>query len=148
MMQKLNIVRSLCFIGLFLLIGNLGTRPLQAANAVVGTGTSASCTEAAFNTALATVQASSGILSFNCGGNVIIEFTAEKIITSAPIIINGDNNVTLSGGDSVRLFQILNTGNLMLNNITLSNGYSNFFQGGGAILNYGVITLNNKDYID
>ena len=49
---------------------DLRARPAHADNAVVGNGTPASCTEAAFDTALASVQADSfgGVMSFNCGG--------------------------------------------------------------------------------
>ena len=42
---------------LSLLASALNVQPALAANAVVGTGTPASCTEAAFNTALATANA-------------------------------------------------------------------------------------------
>ena len=45
-----------------------GTAPARAADAVVGSGSPASCTEIAFDTALNTVQLSGGgTISFNCG---------------------------------------------------------------------------------
>ena len=148
MMQKLNFGRSLCFIGLFLLIGNLGIRPLQAANAVVGTGTPASCTEAAFNTALATVQGSvSGTITFNCGGAATILFSGSKIITNANVTIDGVNTITLNGGNTVRHFYVDSNATLTVKNIILKNGYDNTF-GGGSILSLGGLTLNNATIRD
>jgi predicted outer membrane repeat protein len=122
---------------------SVGQRPLHAADAVVGTGTAASCTEAAFNTALSTVQSSgSGTITFNCGGATTIIFTASKIITNAAVTINGGNSITLSGGNSIRPFYVDSNATLTLQNITLTNGLDNTY-GGGAILSLGELTLSN-----
>lgn len=146
-MQKPNLGRTLSFIGLFLLLGGLGIRPLQAADAVVGTGTVASCTEAAFNAALATVQASSsGTITFNCGGAATITLTSGKVITKA-VTINGGGNITLNGGDAVRHFYVDIPAGLTLQNITLRNGYDNTY-GGGSILSLGTLALTNSTIRD
>jgi hypothetical protein len=51
----------------------MNTQPAYADSAVVGTGTPASCTEAALDAALAELYpgatAPGGVLSFNCGPN-------------------------------------------------------------------------------
>jgi predicted outer membrane repeat protein len=133
---------------LVLLVVGMGKRPLYAADSVVGTGTPASCTEAAFNTALAAVQASSGgTITFNCGGAVTIAFTSGKIISNANVTINGGNNLTLSGVNAVRHFYVESNAHLTLQNITLTNGFDNTF-GGGSILSLGELTLNNATIRD
>jgi predicted outer membrane repeat protein len=133
------------FVTLFL---GISTQPALAADAVVGTGTLASCTETAFNTALATVQASgSGTITFNCGGAKTIVFTGSKIITNANVTIDGGNNITLSGANTVRHFYIDTNASLTVKNITLRYGFDNTY-GGGSILNLGGLTLNNATIRD
>lgn len=137
-----KMVWLVCGIGLFLWLA-VWQRPLYAADAVVGTGTAVSCTEAAFNTALSTVQSSgSGIITFNCGGATTIIFTASKIITNAAVTINGGDSITLSGGNTIRPFYVDSNATLTLQNITLTNGLDNTY-GGGAILSLGELTLSN-----
>lgn len=76
---------------------------------MVGTGTPASCTDAALNTVLSTVQGSGGgTITFNCGAAAhTIVFTAEKSITAA-VIVDGSGLITLSGGggNATRLFNV------------------------------------------
>ncbi len=117
-------------------------RLVLAADAVVGTGMSASCTEAAFDTALNTVQTTSGgTITFNCGGSAVITFTSQKIITSN-VTLSGGNAITLNGGNTTRLFFVIQSAvTLTLRNITLTNGYSS--GDGGAIFHYGMITLDH-----
>lgn len=115
---------------LFLL--SIRVSPVHATNAIVGTGTPASCTEDAFYSALAIVQASQdGELSFNCGGEATIIFTGQKNIATQLLIVNGGGEITLSGGNNTRLFNVVE-GNLELRGITLANGYTSGY--GGAIL--------------
>ncbi|MFO7678722.1 MAG: hypothetical protein R6X34_01605 [Chloroflexota bacterium] len=122
---------------------SVGQQPLHAADATVGTGTAVSCTEAAFNAALSTVQSSgSGTITFNCGGATTIIFTASKIISNAAVTINGGNSITLSGGNTIRPFYVDSNATLTLQNITLTNGLDNTY-GGGAILSLGELTLSN-----
>ncbi|MFO7678723.1 MAG: choice-of-anchor Q domain-containing protein [Chloroflexota bacterium] len=140
-----KMVWLVCGVGLFLWL-TVWQRPLHAADAVVGTGTAASCTEAAFNTALSTVQTSGGgTITFNCGGEATIPFTFEKSISTV-VTIDGANQITLNGGNSTRLFLVFG-GTLHLRNITLSNGFSNT-NDGGAITNNGILTLDNTTIRD
>ena len=121
-----------------------GARPALAgpsADEVVGTGTPASCDEAAFDTALAAVQGGGGgVITFDCGGPATILFTAQKSI-AGEVTIDGGEQITLSGGNSTRLFSVF-AATLHLKNITLSNGFSNTGDG-GAIYNNGILTLDN-----
>lgn len=101
-------------------------------NAVVGDGSPNSCTEAAFDSALAAVQAAQdGEISFNCGGPATIIFSGQKYISTQLISIDGGGEITLSGANITRLFNVL-SGNLELRGITLANGYTPGH--GGAIL--------------
>ena len=115
--------------------------PCGNSSPVVGTGTPASCTEAAFDTALAAVQSSgSGAVTFDCGGPATIIFTAQKNIVGE-VTIDGGDQITLSGSNNTRLF-LVGAATLHLKNIILSNGFSNTGDG-GAIYNGGVLTLEN-----
>lgn len=72
---------------------------------VVGTGTAASCTDAAFTAAIAT----GGIITFNCGSSPhTLTVTSEKSITK-DTIIDGGGKVTLSGNGSSRILRIAST---------------------------------------
>lgn len=129
---------------LTVLAGILASAPSAQANpssdAVVGTGTLASCSETAFNSALHTAQSSGGGITFNCGGPATIIFTTQKTI-SGEVTIDGGNQITLSGANKTRLF-LVDAAGLHLKNIILSNGFSNAGDG-GAIYNGGILTLEN-----
>src|SRR5262245_16411028 len=78
--------------------------PKQRAEAagVVGTGTPASCTETALNTALM----GGGAVTFDCGvGPVTILLSSQKVITQSTTI-DGGGKITLNGADTTRLFSV------------------------------------------
>lgn len=82
-----------------LAVSFVAVTPVLAAGPV-GTGTAASCDEAAFDAAFA----GGGLITFNCGPDpVTITFTGTKTLT-ADTSIDGAGMITLSGGDTVRLF--------------------------------------------
>ncbi len=117
---------------LTLLAAALNARPARAANAVVGTGTPASCTEAAFDAALVTASAGGGTITFNCGsGAHTITFSISKTINLGNVTINGGGLIVLAGSSTVRHFFVGNGMTLTLQNITLRDGDS--LVGGGAI---------------
>lgn len=131
----------LLFVTAGFLAGTQSALANPSVDAVVGTGTPGSCTEAAFDAALAAVQNSgSGAISFNCGGEATLIFTSLKMI-SGEVTINGGDQITLSGGNNTRLF-LVGAAKLHLKNIILSNGFSNVGDG-GAIYNGGELTLDN-----
>ncbi|HEY7061018.1 MAG TPA: choice-of-anchor Q domain-containing protein [Chloroflexota bacterium] len=114
-----------------------GAPPAHAAG-VVGTGTAASCTEAALNTALA----GGGNVTFNCGGAAaIITLTSPKTI-SANSMIDGANLTTLSGGNATSIFFVNPSVTLTLQNIILSNASGS--GDGGAIVNNGTLVVTNS----
>ena len=83
----------------FVLIGlALGLARDARAAGVVGSGSPASCTEAALDAALA----GGGTITFDCGGAHTITVTSQKKI-NATTTIDGGGMITLSGGDSTRI---------------------------------------------
>jgi hypothetical protein len=106
---------------------------------VVGTGTSASCTDAALNTALA----GGGLVTFNCGGPATIDIgsgTGTKMI-AADTTIDGEGLVTISGGDRVGVFHVSSGTTFIVRNLTIANGQ---LAGGGGIENEGTTTVINS----
>ncbi len=101
----------------------------RAADAVVGTGSPASCTEAAFEAALAVASSGGGVVTFNCGPNPhTITFTSTKNLP-ADVTLDGGGLLTLSGNGAVRLLRV--TGNpVVVDNLHLTQGSA---VSGGAI---------------
>ena len=105
-------------------------QPADVSNpTVIGTGTAASCTFAALNTAVA----KGGVITFNCGSDpVTIPITATmNLPITKNTVIDGGNKVTLDGGHAVQIlnfnstdFQANNNG-LTLQHLTLVNGRTN-----------------------
>ena len=125
----------------------LAAAPEITVSAVVGDGTAASCTEAAFDIALATVQSGGGgTISFHCGGQHIIIFSSSRAVSSQ-VAIDGGGQITLSGGNATRLFTVSTGARLELRNITLSNGYAATGDG-GAIRSNGALHLVNATFRD
>jgi uncharacterized repeat protein (TIGR01451 family) len=115
-----------------LFVSALAFFPISAgAGGVVGTGTPASCTEAAFNLALA----GGGNVSFNCGGGpVTIPITSTKTISLTTGIDGAGQQITLDGGGTTRLLTTVYTFSqffIALSNLTIRNFRAPDF--GGAI---------------
>lgn len=110
-----------------------------ANDAVVGTGSPASCNESTFTSALNTVQSTGGgTITFNCGGAATIVFSAYKQINSN-VVINGGGNITFDGNNLSSFFQVFNDASLQLNNLTLRRGS---FNGIHPLDNFGSLTLD------
>jgi predicted outer membrane repeat protein len=111
-----------------------GAAEAQAAG-VVGNGTPASCTEAAFSAALA----GGGSVTFSCGGGpVVIPITSTKTLTTTTTIDGAGQNVTLDGLGATRLFRTtyqFASFTLTFRNLTMRNGRAPDF-GGGIRLAY------------
>ncbi len=70
-------------------------------NAVVGSGSAGSCTEAALDAALAI----GGIITFNCGAAAVIPITRQHSFRNdIGTVLDGGNRVTLQGNGTTRLF--------------------------------------------
>jgi CSLREA domain-containing protein len=137
-------LRSLCLSAVLLTTLTLFVLllPQRArAGGVVGTGTPASCTEAALDAALA----GGGSVTFHCGnGPVTITVTSQKVI-AADTTIDGGERIIISGGDATRVFYVNAGVALMLTNLTVSGGAVTGAGvcGGGAFNNGGTLAVIN-----
>ena len=94
---------------------------------VVGSGTAASCTEAA----LATALTAGGVVTFACGAApaTIAVTKTLALPTDKDTVVDGGGTVTLDGGGTVRILEWnhldfrKNTHSLTLQHITLSHGH-------------------------
>jgi uncharacterized repeat protein (TIGR01451 family) len=122
---------------LLLLVGAVWlTAPAAHAAGVVGTGTPASCTEAALDTALV----GGGSVTFNCGpAPAAIIVSATKTPTGTTTV-DGGGLITLSGGNGVQVFKVNAGRTLILNNLTVTRGLG---LTGGCLLNAGTLDLTN-----
>lgn len=117
---------------LFLLALFWGTRQTRAADAVVGDGSPTSCTEAAFDSALATAVSGGGTITFNCGAaETTIPFSLSKIVNLGNVTINGADRIILNANNNDRHFFVGSGVTFRLQNITLRDG--NSLVSGGAI---------------
>jgi predicted outer membrane repeat protein len=117
----------ICLVGLA-----WGAGGARAADAVVGNGTAASCTEAAFDAALATAQTGGGTITFNCGPAVAtIPFSIFKTVTLGDVTIDGGDRIILNANNTDRHFFAGSGITFRLRHITLRDGSS--LVGGGAI---------------
>ncbi|MDX2161926.1 MAG: choice-of-anchor Q domain-containing protein [bacterium] len=116
-------------------IGLMTSEPhtVQAAG-VVGTGTAASCTEAAFDAALM----GGGTVTFNCGSAPhVIAITGSKTLREATII-DGGGRITLDGGGYTPIFY--NSGaDVELRSLVIRNARS--INGGAVFNDRGMLTL-------
>lgn len=123
-----------------LLVASFSLATPARAGGVVGTGTTASCTEAALDAALA----GGGTIIFNCDGSKTFTITSEKVITQDTVIqgVSGANHlIGFSGGGATRLFRVVAPAKLTLSDLTIEKGYNP--NDGGALLNNGTLVLNN-----
>ena len=111
---------------------------IEQAGGVVGSGTPASCDEAAFTARLG----GGGSITFNCGGPKTILVVNEKPITQSTTI-DGAGQITLTGGLVTRLFKVSAGVTLTLRNIVLDSFYRPGASG-GAIVNDGVLVMDNS----
>ncbi|MDP9372644.1 MAG: Ig-like domain repeat protein [Chloroflexota bacterium] len=126
-------------------------RPAPAVRAAgaVGTGTAASCTEAALDDALA----AGGLVTFDCGADpVTITISSTKTITGNTTI-DGGGKIAISGGGTVRVLAVDAGATLELRNVTIANGFapgniSVDLPGGAGILNRGTTIITNSTIAD
>ena len=108
----------------------------------MGNGATASCTESAFNSALATAKE----IRFDCGPlPITITLSSAKSIGSN-VTINGGNKVMLDANHAVQHFNVNASSALTLTQITLVNGQGSC---GGAVNVAGnaKLTLNETRFI-
>jgi hypothetical protein len=124
-------------------------RTLPDGRVTTGTGTPASCTEAAFNVALA--AAGTKEIVFDCGLTpVTITMTASRSITTG-LTINGGNRVTLQrqNDGAGNHFNVQAGAQLTLTQITLSNAVNTSTCGGTVqVLAGGILTLSEARFVN
>jgi hypothetical protein len=126
-------VAVLALLGLALALGMAA--PVQAGG-VVGNGTPASCTDAAY----AAAMVGGGLVTFNCGSAPkTIAVNTQVINAGVTTTVDGGGLVTLDGENLRQLFLVQSGGTLNLRNINLSRGQ---FGSGGAIYNLGGGTVD------
>jgi hypothetical protein len=109
--------------------------PVEAGG-IVGSGTPQSCTEAALDSVLS----NGGSITFNCGDTPhTIPLTSPKTITH-DTAINGQQLITLSGRNLIRLFSVAAGATLRIQRLTLANGIA---ANGGAVYNAGNVEITN-----
>jgi len=86
------------------------------ARSALGSGTVATCTQAALKTALA----GGGTVLFACSGTITL--TNTLIISSNTALDANSNAVIISGGNGVRLFQVASNVNFQIKGLTLADG--------------------------
>jgi len=126
---------------IFMAFAVLFVMPISAADAVVGTGSAGSCTDAALQAAVTTVNSSGGTITFNCGGAHTIMLTQQlrfdqpnKVYT-----LDGGGLITLNGNDQTRLIYTASGKKLTLTvrGLTLTHGRAAFDAGGERAANQG-----------
>lgn len=136
-----------CFCLALIITGSLAflAHPARSADAVVGTGSAASCTEAAFDTAFNNVQSSGGgIITFNCGApphTIVLSYPRS---VSQDTEIRGAGRITLSGGNSTSLFQVFAAQTMKLDNLILTRAHGT----AGAVENFGTLVIQSSRLID
>ena len=118
--------------GLSILLLASAAPAASAADATVGSGTPASCTEAALDAAIA-LLAPAGTLSFDCGpSDHTLALTSSKALVGA-LVVDGGGRITLDGQYATPVFAISGAGSQVeLRNLRLFRGYAAGGYGGCA----------------
>jgi len=140
-MHSKTFLHALAGVGLITLtLSLLSATPAHAAG-VVGNGTPASCTEAAFDAA----RLGGGAVTFNCGPNpIIITLSAVKQI-SANTSVDGAGLITLTGSNAGVYIQVFSDQALTLTHLSLT-GFS--YNQGGVVQNFGRLNLINATLVN
>ena len=135
-MDKRYVLRAL--IAAVMLAGLVMPARRAEAAGTVGNGTPGSCTEAAFDTALA----GGGLITFSCGAAPFFLFLTTMKTINVDTTIDGGSPVTLDGAGFIQLFTVPSGHSLTIQNLTLSHAKST--SSGGAITNEGNLTIVNS----
>jgi hypothetical protein len=90
---------------------------VSAPTSVVGTGTAASCTEAA----LAAAIAKGGVITFDCGAAPITVTVRAQQEIKLDTVIDGGGTVTLSGGGKTRILHVAGVWNVVTPKLTVQH---------------------------
>jgi predicted outer membrane repeat protein len=125
--------------------------PLGPTAAHAQTETVTVCSEgSAFNPVSGTLRyviasaASGDTVAFSCSGTITLSSDGGGPISIGnTLTIEGGGRITLHSDGSTQLFSVTGTGNLTLNNLTVSGGTAS---NGGAVDSSGVLTINGSTF--
>jgi len=124
-----------------LLLTTLLFTPTTNAHAATITVTNANDSGLGSLRAAITAAAAGDTITFD--GNYTITLGTQLTISKNLTIDGAGHTVTVSGGNTVRVFAVNVGRTLNLNNLTVANGYCNSCEGGG-IFNLGTLNLTNS----
>lgn len=119
-------------------------RTLPVGRVTIGQGQAATCTETAFNSALATAQE----ILFNCGALPITITLSSAHSIGSNLTINGGNKVTLGSNGADNHFNVQSGAHLTLTQITLSDGINTGCGGAINVVSGAQLTLNETRFIN
>ena len=99
------------------------------------------CTEAGLDAAIA----GGGSNTFSCAGATTITITTSKSVSVANLVLDGGGLLTVSGGNSLRIFMVNNGASVTFQNMAINNGFLASGNGAG-ILNFGTATIANTTF--
>lgn len=121
--------------------GTLDPLEPQGQLEVVGDGTAGSCTPQALGDAVEVLRAveGGGTITFDCGGEHVVTLT-ESLFVDFPLMVDGEGQITLSGGEAVRVFELDHYTELTVQRLTIADGLA--VESGAGILHpwYGTLT--------
>ena len=116
----------------------------DAADAVIGTGTAASCQTNQASNDFTNAVIAGGVVSFNCGPN-FVEIDVNTSVVDKTVTVNGGGLIGLNGEDVRQIFLVIGTGNLTVNDISLLDGGGGGGNGGAiSIATNGQVTINRS----
>ncbi|MEX0271464.1 DUF4347 domain-containing protein [Leptolyngbyaceae cyanobacterium UHCC 1019] len=97
--------------------------------------------------AAANTSTEADTINFSVAGTITLGSQLD-LTDSAKTTINGGNAITVSGNDSVRVFQINSGATAELNGLTITRGkpISGIIAGGGILNSGGALTVNNSTF--
>ncbi len=114
---------------------------MAALNGIAQTQTVTNCTEEALRAA----TAGGGTVTFTCDGTITLGSTIT--INTDTVLDGSGHQITISGGNLVRVFEVASNVNFTLINLTIANGLSKNGYGGG-IYNVGTLNVTNCHFVD
>lgn len=99
------------------------------------------CNEAGLDAAIA----AGGTNTFSCGSPTTITVSATKGITGTGLVLDGGGLLTISGGNTRRIFLVNGGASATFQNLTIRNGFVTGGNGAG-ILNFGTAAIVNSTF--
>lgn len=146
------VCRWLTLMVFIVLLLELLVLPVKAVESMVGNGQAMSCTEAELQDAVAR----GGLITFDCGSAPHTITVSDDLQITQDTIIDGGGTIqggliTISGGDSTRVFSTSNGAALTVRNLTIANGKEPGRDGRGGGIRGGwrsPITVINSTFVN